>query len=99
MNYAYDNKMPQTASAPPSAGILADIQQALDEALQRVQANRADLSGIADRVLGTQPEPVEGKGGAVQSNPPQLRRLADLAEALLKATEDLGNQVTRFHRL
>jgi hypothetical protein len=99
-NYAgLGNALGAQASATPQPGILANIESALENALNNIHANTADLSGIADRVLGTQPEPVAGKGEPTPANPPQLRRIADLSERLLNATGDLGNQVTRLHRL
>lgn len=86
-------------SAPPQPGVLTSIETSLENALNRIHANAADLRAVADRVLGTQPEAVTACGAKTPADPPQLRRIADLAEYLQTATEELGNQVTRLHRL
>lgn len=93
------NQAAQLLSNPVSTSALQDLENRLCDVLSRVHSNSAQLRNIADRVCGPCPEPVNGKQDPTPSDPPQLRRLEDLAGYLAASIDDLGNQVTRLSRL
>lgn len=83
-----------------ASSALQELQNKLTYALKNAHAQAAQMRSIADRLLGPVPEPaVNGLTGGDQKEPPQVRRLEQIADFLVASLDDIGRQVERLSRL
>lgn len=101
----YSSKADYVGGAVNSAPSAPRPEPQLDMLEQRIRNTAAQIGSlvvrswdIADRVLGTAPQPVSGDAKAAD-RPPALRRLQFAADELQSMVDLLGSQIERLESL
>lgn len=96
---AYQNAHTGAAAAqPPDPGILEAIEKSLDAAADRLAQATRHAANLADRLLGSRPEPTGQATGAPPS-PPAVQRLVELGERLHSRIAAMEHELERLMKL